>query len=116
MRSWRFASVGVALLIAALCLSGCSLWNRVAPGKGGEQTAVKEKAPVSSKEQAAAAPAPAAEKPDKPEAKQKDEPKQKDKEGEKPLTESQAEWEERIIRSPKLVTSRVLPPAAASSW
>jgi len=102
MKLWRFARASAALpLVLALSLSGCSLWNRIAPGKGGEQTAVKEKAPVSSKEQAAAAPAPAAGKPDTPEAKQKE----KGKEGEKPLTESQAEWEERIIRSPKLVTA-----------
>jgi hypothetical protein len=102
MKLLRFArSSGGLVLVLALSLSGCSLWNRVAPGKGGEQAAVKEKAPVSSKEQAVAAPAPTAEKPDKPEAKQKD----KSKEGEKPLTESQAEWEERIIRTPGLVSA-----------
>ncbi len=102
MKLLRFARAsGGLVLVLALSLSGCSLWNRVAPGKGGEQAAVKEKAPVSSKEQAVAAPAPTAEKPDKPEAKQKD----KSKEGEKPLTESQAEWEERIIRTPGLVSA-----------
>ncbi len=99
MRSWRFASVGVALLVATFSLSGCSVWNRVWPGKGGEQAAVKEKAPASSKEQAAAAPAPQAGKAEKSDA------KDKDKQGDKPVTESQKEWEEKIIRTPGLVSA-----------
>jgi hypothetical protein len=112
MKLRRFTIASASLpLVLALSVSGCSLWNRVAPGKGGDQTAVKEKAPVSSKEQAAAAPAPTAEKSDKPEPKQKE----KGKEGEKPLTESQTEWEDRVIRTPGLVSAEYFrqkqPPA-----
>ncbi len=98
MNLWRFGSVGVALLVTVLSLIGCSLWNQNSPGKGGEQAAVKGKAPAPSKEQAAAAPAPQAAKADKTAAKDKDEP------AEKPLTESQKEWEERIIINPGLVS------------
>lgn len=101
MKSLLSGSVGVALLVVvALSLSGCALWGRASPAKGGEQSVGKEKVPAFSKEQAAAAPAPAVGKPDKPEPKQKD----KDKEGEKPLTESQKEWEEKVVRSPWLVS------------
>ncbi len=102
MRSWRFASMGVALLAATLSLSGCSLWNRAWPGKGGEQAAVKEKAPASSKEQAAAASTSQPAKADKADAKDKE---KKDKLEEKPLTESQKEWEDKIIRTPGLVSA-----------
>ncbi len=100
MKLWRFATTTMGLLaVLALPLSACALWNRVSPGKGGEQAVVKEKAPASSKEQAAATPAPAPGKADKPDA------KEKDKQGEKPLTESQAEWEEKVIRTPGLVSA-----------
>ncbi len=95
-------SVGVAFLVAMISLSGCAAWNRVFPGKGGEQAAVKEKAPASSKEQAAAAPASQPAKADKADAKDKE---KKDKPEEKPLTESQKEWEEKIIVNPGLVSA-----------
>jgi len=102
MKSLLHGSGGAILLVAAFFLSGCSLWNRGAPAKGAEQAAVKEKAPVSPKEQAAATTASPASKDDKPDAK---DAKEKDKQGEKPLTESQKEWEEKVIRTPGLVSA-----------
>ena len=103
MNPGRLGSVVVILLaVLAFALSGCSLWNRNSPGKGEEQAAVKEKPPASSKEQPAAVPASATAKGDKPDAK---EVKAKDEQGEKPLTESQKEWEEKIIVNPGLVSA-----------
>ncbi|MGH7411128.1 MAG: hypothetical protein ACREJ6_08760 [Candidatus Methylomirabilis sp.] len=107
MRSRRFRNMGVALLLVmGISLSGCSLWNKVWFSQGeGEQKAEKGKAAASSnnpkKEPAPAAAPPvpgAAAKTDNPVAKEKDKPV------EKPLTESQKEWEEKIARSPFLVS------------
>jgi len=101
MKSGRFGRIGITLLlVAGLSLPGCSLWNRVWPGKGGEQAAEKPKspAPSNSKEKAAAAEASATGRTGK------SDQKEKDAQGEKPLTESQKEWEEKIVRSPFLVS------------
>lgn len=106
MKLWRFGSFSISLLlVAGLSLSGCSLWNRIWPGKGGEEAAGKGKATASSnnpkKEQAPAAAAPASAASPKTD---NSDSKEKDKQGEKPLTESQKEWEEKITRSPFLVS------------
>jgi len=99
MKWRRLGGIGASfLLLAAAFLSGCSVWNRVWPEKGGEQAAIKEKAPQPPKQQVASAPPPTSAKADKPDA------KEKDKQGDKPLTESQKEWEEKIARSPWLVS------------
>ena len=100
MKLWRFGSFSIILLlVAGLSFSGCALWNRVWPGKGGEQAAEKSKAPATSNaNQAAAVPGSNAAKTDK------SDPKEKDTPGEKPLTEGQKEWEEKIARSPFLVS------------
>jgi hypothetical protein len=97
MKSWRLGSITL-ILGAAFFLSGCSLWNRVWSAQGGEQTAEKSKAPPSSKEQAASA---ATSQPAKAE---KTDAKEEEKKAEKPLTESQKEWEEKVVRSPFLVS------------
>jgi hypothetical protein len=102
MKSLLRGSGGTILVVLAFFLCGCSVWNRVWPGKGGEQAVVKEKAPPPSKEQVAAAPAAQVGKTDKADAKDKE---KKDKPDEKPLTESQKEWEEKIIRTPGLVSA-----------
>lgn len=98
MKLWRFGSVGAALLVAAFSLPGCSVWNRISPWKSGEQTAVKEKAPASSKEKAPTSASTPATKADKADEKAKEQPEKK------PLTESQKEWEEKVQRSPWLVS------------
>ena len=81
-KSFLSGRVGVVLLVVALSLCGCALWNRGSPGKEGEQAGGKDKAPASSKGQVVSAPPPAAGKADKPDA------KEPDKQTEKPLTES----------------------------
>ena len=99
MRSWRLGSFSIILLlVTGLSLSGCSLWNRVWSAQGEEQKAEKSKAVPSSKEQAASAPAAQSAKSEKTDA------KEEEKKAEKPLTESQKEWEEKIVRSPFLVS------------
>jgi len=104
MKSWRFGRIGITLLlVAGLSLSGCSLWNRVPPEKGKEQAAEKGKAAAPSKEPVASAPAsPQSAKAEKTDPAVKTE--EKDKKTEKPLTESQKEWEETVVRSPFLVS------------
>jgi hypothetical protein len=104
MKSWRLGSFSIILLlVAALCQSGCSLWNRVWSAQGEEQKAEKSKAAAPSKEPVASAPAaPQSGKAEKTDPAVKTE--EKDKKAEKPLTESQKEWEEKIVRSPFLVS------------
>lgn len=121
MRWQGFGGVWVVALVAAISLSGCGLgdrssagkaddrlgWlltgqasrsaNRSAIGKEEEQSADKGQAPPAVKEQATAA-AGAPPKGDAPEV------KAGGKEGEKPLSESQKELEERIVRSPGRVS------------
>lgn len=96
MKSRRFSLS--LLLMAALCQSGCSFWNRVWSAQGGEQTAEKSKTAAPSKGQAASAPASQSAKSEKTDA------KEEEKKAEKPLTESQKEWEEKVVRSPFLVS------------
>ncbi|MBI2903623.1 MAG: hypothetical protein HYY12_08575 [Candidatus Methylomirabilis oxyfera] len=100
MKSRRFTLS--LLLMAALCLSGCSLWNRVWFAQGEDQKAEKSKAPASSKEQAASAATSQSAKAEKADPTGKTE--EKDKKTENPLTESQKEWEEKVTRSPFLVS------------
>jgi len=100
MKSWRFSLS--LLLVAALCQSGCSLWNRVWSAQGEEQKAEKSKAAAPSKEQVASAATSQSAKAEKTDPAVKTE--DKDKKAEKPLTESQKEWEEKIVRSPFLVS------------
>jgi hypothetical protein len=104
MKLWRFGRIGTTLLlVAGLSLSGCSLWNRVPPEKGKEQAAEKGKEAAPSKEPVASAPAaPQSGKAEKTDPAVKTE--EKDKKAEKPLTESQKEWEETVVRSPFLVS------------
>lgn len=98
MKLWRCGSLGVVLLTVALALSGCTIWNRISPWKGEEQAAVKEQASPPSKEGTAPSASAATTKADKPDGKAKEQPEKK------PLTESQKEWEEKIQRSPWLVS------------
>jgi len=103
MKLWRLGSFSIILLlVTGLSLSGCSLWNRVWSAQGEEQKAEKSKAVPSSKEQAASAPASQSAKAEKTDPAVKTE--EKDKKTEKPLTESQKEWEETVVRSPFLVS------------
>ena len=103
MKSWRLGSFSIILLlVTGPSLSGCSLWNRVPPEKGKEQAAEKGKAAAPSKEPVASAPASQSAKAEKIDPAVKTE--EKDKKAEKPLTESQKEWEENIARSPFLVS------------
>lgn len=103
MKSWRLGSFSIILLlVAALCQSGCSLWNRVWSAQGEEQKAEKSKAASPSKEQAASAATSQSAKAEKTDPAVKTE--EKDKKAEKPLTESQKEWEEKVVRSPFLVS------------
>jgi len=101
MRLWRLGSITL-ILGAAFFLSGCSLWNRVWFAQGDEQKAEKSKAAAPSKEQVASAPASQPAKAEKTDPEVKTE--EKDKKAEKPLTESQKEWEEKVVRSPFLVS------------
>ena len=102
MRSWRLGSITL-ILGAAFLLSGCALWNRVWFAQGDEQKAEKGKATTPSKEQVASVPAsPQSAKAEKTDPAVKTD--EKDKKAEKPLTESQKEWEEKIVRSPFLVS------------
>ena len=106
MKLWRFGRIGITLLlVAGLSLSGCSLWNRVPPEKGKEQAAEKGKAAAPSKEPVASAPASPSAKAEKSDPAVKAvKTEEKDKKTEKPLTESQKEWEETVVRSPFLVS------------
>jgi hypothetical protein len=115
------------LLVAALSVPGCSLWNKIWFAQGdGEQVESKAKpsspptqAPTAGASQTQQAPAlgkgPAA----KPEKAGSAEAKDKDKQGEKPLTESQKEWEEKVVRSPYLVSGeyfRQREPGGTFDW
>jgi hypothetical protein len=110
MKLPRFGSRSATIVIAlAISLSGCSLWNKVWFAQGEpEQTAEKSKAPAPSKGPAAPAPASQSAKAGQDKAKENKEKenkeKEKDKKPEKPLTESQKEWEADIVRSPFLVS------------
>jgi hypothetical protein len=103
MRSMRIVAVILACLVASL--SGCSLWNRVWVGRGDQERRAetpKASAPAtverSKAETAPGATAAAATKPaDQAQA------KENEVQGDKRLTESQKEWEDRIARSPWLV-------------
>ena len=97
MKSRRLGSITL-ILGAAFLLSGCALWNRVWFAQGDEQKAEKSKAAAPSKEQVASAATSQSAKAEKTDA------KEEEKKAEKPLTESQKEWEEKIVRSPFLVS------------
>ncbi len=118
MRSSSFEKVSLTfLLVAALSVSGCALWNKIWFAQGdGEQAAEKpkESAPSSPKQQTAPpaagtstaqqAPASGTSASAKPDKAAPSDAKEKDQQKEKPPTESQKEWEEKIVRSPFLVS------------
>jgi len=106
MKSSRIERASLTLLlVAALSASGCSLWNRIWFAQGAEeQTEKKGKAPAAGTSSAQQAPAPGRTAAAKSEKAVPAEAKEKDKQGNKPLTDDQKEWEEKIVRSPYLVS------------
>ena len=106
MKPPLFSRLGVTLLlIGAISASGCSLWNRIWFAQGDEeQREKKPQAPAPGTAQAQQAPAPGKAAAAKPEKAAQAEAKEKDKQDDKPLSEDQKEWEEKIVRSPFLVS------------
>jgi hypothetical protein len=134
MKSLKARRRGLVVLLMAvgMYLSGCSVWNRIwfaqekadNGANGRSKVTATAKAPPPPAAQAdpsgaAKTKTPAAKTSEKPAETSQEKQTETEDEGPKPLTESQKEWEEKVARSPYLVSGeyfRQREPGGTFNW